>query len=87
MWIGTDNGLIRINMSNWYISRYTTSDGLPTNQFNYSSAFKSEDGELFMGTINGMISFFPELIKRKKQSFKVEITDIISNSEKVSPLN
>ena len=87
MWIGTDNGLIRINMSNWYISRYTTSDGLPTNQFNYSSAFKSEDGEIFMGTINGMISFFPELIKRKKQNFKVEITDIISNSEKVSPLN
>lgn len=87
MWIGTDNGLIKINMNNWSVSRYTTSDGLPTNQFNYSSAFKSEEGEIFMGTINGMISFYPDLIHTKKQNFAVNITDIISKAISISPTN
>lgn len=87
MWIGTDNGLISINTHNWGISRYTIADGLPTNQFNYSSAFKAEDGEIFMGTINGMISFYPDLIRAKEQDFRVKITGIISKSVNLSPSN
>lgn len=87
LWIGTDNGLIKINIDNWNINRYTTADGLPTNQFNYSSAFKSENGEIFMGTINGMISFDPKHTKFQEQNFKVQITGIVSNSIRISPTN
>lgn len=87
IWVGTDNGLLKINPADWSISRYTTADGLPTNQFNYSSAFKAENGEIFMGTINGMISFQPELILDKEHHFRVKITNIISKSVSISPTN
>jgi signal transduction histidine kinase/DNA-binding response OmpR family regulator len=87
IWIGTDNGLILINSKNLHLNRYTIANGLPTNQFNYSSAYMNKDGELFFGTINGMVSFYPEMIKTHKQHFNVKITNIVSNSLNVSPTN
>ncbi|MGB3906458.1 MAG: hypothetical protein WBB22_16235, partial [Anaerolineae bacterium] len=34
------------------------SDGLPINEF--STAFRSDNGEMFFGGINGFLSFYPE---------------------------
>ena len=45
IWIGTDNGLCNIQPKSGLISRYTIADGLPTNQFNYSSVCKKPDGD------------------------------------------
>lgn len=86
MWVGTDNGLCKID-SHGNICRYTVSDGLPTNQFNFSSAHKMPDGELYFGTINGMISFFPEDITPPEDRFRVRVTNIWSNNRKLSPLS
>jgi ligand-binding sensor domain-containing protein len=44
VWVGTGNGLCCINSQTGSIDRYTTADGLPINQFNYSSACKKPDG-------------------------------------------
>jgi ligand-binding sensor domain-containing protein len=71
IWIGTDNGLCNIQPKSGLISRYTIADGLPTNQFNYSSVCKKPDGELFFGTINGMISFYPEQVRPVEPHFNI----------------
>ena len=83
IWAGTDNGLICIERDEIY--RYTIADGLPTNQFNYSSAFKKADGELYFGTINGMISFYPSMVKTKAPKFNISLTNLWINNELVSP--
>ena len=77
MWIGTDNGLICIDGATSEIHRFTVADGLPTNQLNYSSAWMDDSGEVFFGTFNGLVSFFPEQIRSMNRQFKVQITDVL----------
>lgn len=87
VWVGTGNGLCCINSQTGSIDRYTTVGGLPINQFNYSSACKKPDGELYFGTINGMISFYPEQVRSVNPRFNIALTAIWSNSEYMSPNN
>jgi len=74
IWISTDNGLCRMDTTHGRMENFTVDDGLPINLFNYSSAFKADDGELFFGSVNGMISFYPDRLMTKKSKLDVEIT-------------
>ncbi|MDR1225028.1 MAG: response regulator [Tannerella sp.] len=59
-WISTANGLVRFNPETHVMHTYSYSDGLHETQFNYSSSHKAPDGVIYMGTVNGMISFHPK---------------------------
>lgn len=59
LWISSNSGLIRYNPTMKTSIRYTTEDGLQSNQFNFRSSLKSRDGVLFFGGINGFNSFHP----------------------------
>ncbi len=87
IWVGTDNGLCHIQPKSGQINIYTIADGLPTNQFNYSSVCKTPDRELFFGTINGMISFYPDQVHPVEPHFNIVLTEIWSNNNFLSPGN
>ena len=38
---------------------YTTANGLLSNQFNYQSGYKDKMGRIYLGSINGFITFDP----------------------------
>ncbi|KMW82545.1 hybrid sensor histidine kinase/response regulator transcription factor [Bacteroides sp. 3_1_13] len=84
IWFGTVNGLCCIRAKGG-IMRYTTEDGLPTNQFNYSSAYKDARGVLYFGTINGLVSFHPERIYKYPSRFNIALTAISLNGELINP--
>ena len=56
LWITTGRGLFRYDLQQKSLRRFTTQDGLPTNQFNFSSALLASDGRMFFGTVNGLVS-------------------------------
>ena len=80
-WISTEQGLSKLNIDSDNITNFTSSDGIPVNQFNYSSACKSRSGRLYFGTINGLISFLPAELTKSENEFKVHITDVIVNGK------
>ncbi|MDR2472577.1 MAG: response regulator [Tannerella sp.] len=59
LWLTTNNGLACFNPETGHIKTYTSDDGLLGNQFNYEAGYKSSDGRLFFGCLNGFISFDP----------------------------
>jgi ligand-binding sensor domain-containing protein/signal transduction histidine kinase len=59
LWITTSRGLVSMNPENENISVYTKANGLLNDQFNYNSGFKDEQGQLFLGSVKGMIRFRP----------------------------
>jgi signal transduction histidine kinase/ligand-binding sensor domain-containing protein/DNA-binding response OmpR family regulator len=71
-WVSTTNGLSRYSINGELIKKYNTYDGLPENQFNFNSAFKTSKGLMFFGTYNGLISFDPIKLK----SFKNRIPQV-----------
>lgn len=58
-WITTSQGLYCLDSKGGSLRRFTTADGLPTNQFNYSSSLRTTDGRLWFGTIEGLVEFDP----------------------------
>ncbi len=62
LWIGTANGLSRLNFRFHRFINYTTSDGLAGNSFNYNAACKTQAGELLFGGYQGMTGFYPQHI-------------------------
>lgn len=82
-WISTAKGLSRFNPHNQTFSNYHTTHGLPTEQFNYNSSYKNDDGTLFFGTVKGLISFKPSDFTPNRFNPPVYITDIQINNTDV----
>jgi signal transduction histidine kinase/ligand-binding sensor domain-containing protein len=84
LWISTDNGLSRFNMEREEFTNYDRSDGLPGIQFFWGSSFQSDDGELFFGSTEGMVSFYPQKIKVNETPPQVRLTDIKVQNQSLS---
>ncbi|RDC55808.1 hybrid sensor histidine kinase/response regulator [Pedobacter chinensis] len=74
LWISTSRGLVLFNQKNGKIITYTKSSGLLGDQFNYSSAFKDATGQMYFGSVKGMIAFRPEHFRENRVVSKIFIT-------------
>lgn len=63
-WISTNQGLVCFSPEKHKPVRiYTASDGLLCDQFNYNSSFHGEDGQMYFGSIEGLVSFYPSSLE------------------------
>ena len=82
IWVSTDHGLSRINPGKSAIDNFFTDDGLLSDQFYWSASYKSDQGELFFGSVNGVNHFFPSALPVYPYELEVEITSLkILNKE------
>lgn len=74
LWISTNGGLSKLNTKTNKFVNYTVMDGLQSNEFNGRSYFKSKDGEMFFGGINGITAFYPkEVLKFSSGNNKTKV--------------
>lgn len=59
LWISTNRGLTVYNLKERKCRFITNVDGLQSNEFNTGASFKSRDGNLFFGGINGFDIIYP----------------------------
>jgi ligand-binding sensor domain-containing protein/signal transduction histidine kinase len=59
LWITTSKGLVCMNIRSKNIKVFTKANGLLSDQFNYNSAYKDRQGNLYFGCLKGMIKFTP----------------------------
>ncbi|GHV01568.1 hybrid sensor histidine kinase/response regulator [Bacteroidia bacterium] len=81
MWITTSRGLSRFDPASGRFQDLSSSDGVPDCQFNYTSAFRASDGELFFGTTQGMISMRPAIHTADVEPLRVELIDFRINGQ------
>ncbi|MFT3902186.1 MAG: two-component regulator propeller domain-containing protein [Niabella sp.] len=81
LWISTLKGLVCFNMATEKITTFRKANGLITDQFNFNSAYKDENGKMYFGTVKGMIAFQPEYLTRSKTSPPIYITGFFINNE------
>ncbi|MGE5365089.1 MAG: two-component regulator propeller domain-containing protein [Bacteroidota bacterium] len=74
LWISTNRGLSRMNVSNGSFRNYDVSDGLQSNEFSQSAYAKTASGEMVFGGINGFNIFDPSRIEINKFIPPVVIT-------------
>ncbi|WP_374164853.1 two-component regulator propeller domain-containing protein [Arcticibacter sp. MXS-1] len=83
LWISTSKGLACLERRTKKFSTYTKSNGLLYDQFNYHSAFKDEStGDMYFGTIKGLIRFNPDEFRKNRYNPPVYITGFeVQNKE------
>lgn len=84
IWISTSQGLFQYIPKTRTINRYTTDDGLPTNQFNFSSTLLTQDGRMYFGTVNGLIAFRSEDMISKSMNLNVHLKSLKINGEEIN---
>jgi ligand-binding sensor domain-containing protein/signal transduction histidine kinase/DNA-binding response OmpR family regulator len=84
LWISTGNGLFKYSPKNKHTIGFTTEDGLPINQFNFSSSLLASDGRLFFGTVDGLIFFNPLQIKTRKGPFCIHLKKLIIGNKEMN---
>jgi len=85
LWISSLKGLICFDMRTEKFKIYTKSNGLITDQFNFSSAYKDPSGRMYFGSVRGMISFDPKDFEQKDTAPPTYITGFQINNQEVFP--
>ena len=81
LWLSTNKGLNKFDPSTETFQAYDVNDGLQSNEFGELAAFKSADGLMYFGGVNGFNYFNPEDIKNNEITAKAIVTDFsISNN-------
>ena len=78
LWCSTNKGIIRINKNNQVLN-LSRQDGLQENEFNTNVSAVDKDGEMFLGGVNGISSFYPQNIVAINENISILLTDIKSN--------
>lgn len=84
LWISTNKGLSRFNLSNGECRNYSVSDGLQSDEFTLGAYYRSKlSGEIYFGGINGFSTFLPENIVDFKSDPDVLITNFTLFNQQV----
>ncbi|KAA3614843.1 MAG: hypothetical protein D8M58_10335 [Calditrichaeota bacterium] len=85
LWMSTNNGISKFNPSTFQFRNYSLDDGLQGEEFNGGALYKSDEGEMFFGGIDGFNSFFPSQVVDNNSKPEIVITDLKIFNESVKP--
>lgn len=86
LWLSTNNGLSRFNPDKKTFRNYSIRDGLQNKEFNGGASFKSSDGEILFGGVNGFNSFYlDDVVKNNNIFTPLVITEFSILNEAITP--
>lgn len=86
LWVSTSLGLFDYDLRTKAVVRYSVKNGLPVNQFNFSSSLVTQGGQLLFGSINGIVAFNPRTIRKEWGPFTVHLKELVINNQPVTAL-
>lgn len=83
IWISTSRGLVNYNPISKEIKTFTKSNGLLSDQFNYSSALVDNTGNMYFGSVKGLVRFVPDQFIQNKYLPPLYITGFQVNNKEL----
>ncbi|WP_264563783.1 hybrid sensor histidine kinase/response regulator transcription factor [Flavobacterium sp. N3904] len=83
LWISDNQGISCLNTQNYLVKSYNMQDGLQSDEFNSRSYFLSNDGEVFFGGTKGINIFNPDMIKSRKPTNNIILTNLKQYDQQV----
>lgn len=87
LWISTNNGISCFTPETKKIRKYSIMDGLSFRQFNMYSFCQAKSGQMYFGGINGITTFYPELLIDNPYIPKPRISRIQVFNKDVNPFD
>jgi len=85
LWVTTAKGLSRFDIDNKKIFNYSHQNGFPLNELNQKSLLITNDGDVFVGGFDGMVSFNEENMLNRSSNFEVLFTSLNVNNKMILP--
>jgi hypothetical protein len=85
LWIASSRGLTRFDVENNQFYNYVHEKGFPLSELNEGALLLTRDGEIFIGGINGLISFREADILKKPAPTNLIFTALSVNNQIVVP--
>ncbi|TKG97318.1 response regulator [Puteibacter caeruleilacunae] len=85
MWVATNKGLSRLDLTEDKFYNYTTENGFPLHELTENSILRTSSGELFVGGINGLVSFHEKDLLNVDYQYRLLFSDLKVNNKKVIP--
>jgi len=76
LWFSTGNGLAMKNPDENGLETFFVEDKLLGKEFNIKAVFKADDGEMFFGGIDGLVSFYPDSLTDNDYIPPIRITSL-----------
>ena len=75
LWLSTNRGSACFNPKTQKFKKYDVRDGLQNSEFNFGAYFKTKNGEMLFGGINGLDVFHPASLEKNPYIPPVVLTD------------
>ncbi len=84
LWVSTRNGLTRFDVENKKFYNYDHKSGFPLGELNHKALFLDKNGELFVGGIEGLVSFNEERLIHDNSNLNIIFSSLEVNNEEIS---
>ncbi|MBI9063628.1 MAG: response regulator [Marinilabiliaceae bacterium] len=85
LWVATGKGLARFDVENDRVYGYHQNNGFPLEELNEGSLYLTGDGEVFVGGVNGLISFKEEDLLKRSNDFSLIFNSLHVNNQEILP--
>jgi signal transduction histidine kinase/CheY-like chemotaxis protein/streptogramin lyase len=81
LWLSSNGALTKFSIKDHSVINYNTNNGLENMEFNLNSSFKTKDGILYFGGMNGINYFDPETFNPEIKHTSFHFTKLVLNNE------
>jgi len=85
LWIATSKGISRFDVEEERFLAYDFQNGFPLSEINERGLFITSDGEVFVGGIHGMVSFYEKELQNQTLVHPLYFTALRVNNKEVKP--
>jgi PAS domain S-box-containing protein len=83
LWFSTGRGLASMDPDKAVGGNFEVVDQVRGLEFNIKAVFKSKEGEMFFGGMNGLISFYPDSLRKNEYVPPIRITSVEKENDGV----
>ena len=83
LWISTNRGVSKLNPETNVIKNYPLADEIHYNEPSQSGIYKTTDGRIYIGGLNGISAFYPSEIKDNENLPKVVLTQVLNENKTI----
>lgn len=85
LWVSTSKGLSLFDFNNKRFYNYSNENGFPLKEPNHRSIYLTSTGELFVGGIDGLVSFKEKELFTRENNFNLVFSSIEVNGQLIKP--
>ncbi len=83
--VATGHGFSRFDVDRDRFYNYNRKNGFPLSAINDGAAYITTDGEIFLGGVTGLVSFYEKELNKQHKSYLINLERLMVNNQDVKP--